>query len=168
MTSSYDTEGKIFMKIAIRPTYRSFNLKRFNSIIEHILLTQYKVGAKDDEAPSFTDCVTAVRYILMNSSEFLLPRWYIGDFPKILLDSGARKIPLQEAMIWDLVFFERMSFTHQKYMIAHIGIMVSENEFFHSSLHFWGGKISSLLDFDYKNSILDESFLSIAQDPRNK
>ena len=45
--------------------------------------------------------------------------------------------------------------------------MISPDEFFHSSLHFWGGKISILEDFDYKNSILDESFLLIAQDPRN-
>ncbi len=52
-------------------------------------------------------------------------------------------------------------------MIAHIGIMVSDTEFFHSSLHFGGGKISSIHDFDYKNSILDESILPIAKDPRN-
>ena len=60
-----------------------------------------------------------------------------------------------------------MSFRHEKYMIAHVGILISETEFFHSSLHFDGGNISSVQDIDYNALILDESFLDIAKDPRN-
>lgn len=156
------------MKIAIRPKYTFFDLDRFNFAIEHILLTQYKAGSRDDDAPKTTDCITAVRYILKHSSDFILPHGYIGDFPNILLKQWSQKIPVSEVQEWDLIFFERMSFTHAKYMITHIGVMVSNTEFFHSSLHFGWGKISSLADFDYKDTILDESFLSIAKDPRNQ
>jgi cell wall-associated NlpC family hydrolase len=53
-----------------------------------------------------------------------------------LLASGSREISLQSVEAGDLIFFERMSFTHKAYMIAHVGIMVSSTEFFHSSLHF--------------------------------
>ena len=73
------------MKIAIRPKYTFFDLDRFNFAIEHILLTQYKAGSRDDDAPKTTDCITAVRYILKHSSDFILPNGYIGDFPNILL-----------------------------------------------------------------------------------
>lgn len=154
------------MKIAIRPNYTYFNEEKFNFCIEHILNTTYKSWAKSEEAPIYTDCITAVRWILRQSSDFLLPRWYIWDFPK-LLELSSKTISVMDTQIGDLIFFERMSFTHNKYMISHIGIMVSESHFFHSSSHFWWGKISSLADFDYKNSILDESFLSIARDPRH-
>ncbi|NRH20447.1 C40 family peptidase [Candidatus Gracilibacteria bacterium] len=154
------------MKIAIRPNYTYFDEEKFQFCIEHILNTTYKSGAKSEEAPNNTDCITAVRWILGQSSDFLLPRGYIGDFPK-MLEANSQKIPISDIRVGDLVFFERMSFTHKKYMISHIGIMVSGSNFFHSSLHFGGGKISSLADFDYKNSILDESFLAIARDPRH-
>jgi hypothetical protein len=52
-------------------------------------------------------------------------------------------------------------------MISHVGILISESEFFHSSFHFEGGNISSVRDIDYNALILDESFLDIAKDPRN-
>ncbi len=45
--------------------------------------------------------------------------------------------------------------------------MISDREFYHSSLHYGGGKISSLDDIDYNNLVLDESSLEIAKDPRN-
>ena len=84
-----------------------------------------------------------------------------------LLASGSREISLQSVEAGDLIFFERMSFTHGAYMIAHVGIMVSSTEFFHSSLHFSGGKISLLSDIAYNPLILDESYLDIASDPRH-
>ncbi len=74
------------MKIVIRPQYTSFDSGKFGFVIEHILPTQYKIGAKDGEVPKFTDCVTAVRWILRQSSDFRLPHGYIGDFPQMLLD----------------------------------------------------------------------------------
>lgn len=155
------------MKIIIRPQYTFFDSEKFGFAVEYIVSTQYKIGAKDIDAPGLTDCITAVRWILAQSSDFLLPHGYIGDFPNMLTECGYSMFPLSDAQRWDLIFFERMSFTHQKYMIAHIGIMTSATEFFHSSLHFWWWNISWIHDFDYKNSILDESFLQIAKDPRN-
>lgn len=167
MIVSYDSENTGFMKIVIRPSYTSFDTEKLQFVLEYLLKTEYKPWALDQEAPRFTDCITAIRWLLGQISDIFLPKGYIGDFPNMLLEQDAQEIPLAEARRWDLIFFERMSFTHRKYMIAHVGIMVSNKDFFHSSLHFGWGKISSLEDFDYKNSILDESFLSIARDPRN-
>ena len=51
-------------------------------------------------------------------------------------------------------------------MVAHVGIMLDRETFFHSSLTY-DGAISRIDDKEYINSILEESFLSIARDPRN-
>ncbi len=48
-------------------------------------------------APQYTDCVTAIRYILSQMSDYILPRAYIGDIPNIMLDTGATEISLQLA-----------------------------------------------------------------------
>ncbi len=118
-------------------------------------------------APEYTDCVTAIRYILSQTSDYILPRAYIGDMPRMMIDAGATEVSIQSAQPWDIIFFERMSFTHGHYMIAHIGIIISESEFFHSSLHHGGWQISSYHTQEYESMILDESYLSIASDSRN-
>ena len=118
-------------------------------------------------APEYTDCVTAIRYILLWVSDYVLPRAYIWDMPQMMIDAGASEVSLQFAQPWDIIFFERMSFTHGHYMIAHIGIIISESDFFHSSLHHGGWQISSYHTQEYESMILDESYLSIASDPRH-
>jgi hypothetical protein len=65
------------MKILIRPKYKKFDEARFDALIEKLEDTLYKTGADYKEAPKYTDCVTAIRYILENSSEIVLPRVYI-------------------------------------------------------------------------------------------
>ena len=75
------------MKIIIRPSYQFFDPMRFGFAQEKILTTSYLRGAKYENAPSITDCVTAVRWLISTSSNFLLPMGYIGDLPGILLDS---------------------------------------------------------------------------------
>ena len=156
------------MKILIRPSYPQFDIARFTALVDRLQRSTYKIGAKYEEAPHFTDCITAVRYILEHSTDLVLPKVYIWDFPWFLLrDFWAREVSVELWKIGDLIFFEKMSFRHEKYMIAHVGILISETEFFHSSLHFDGGNISSVQDIDYNALILDESFLDIAKDPRN-
>ncbi len=51
-------------------------------------------------------------------------------------------------------------------MVTHVGIMIDKENFIHSSLK-ENGKISSIHDIAYTDSILHESFLSLATDPRN-
>lgn len=156
------------MKTLFRPNFSVFHDERFQALIEKLLFTTYKIGAEYEEAPEYTDCVTATRHILENCSDIVLPRVYIGDMPKMLRNDGFKEVSLQEGGKWDIVFFEKMSLRHEAYMVAHMGILVNENDFFHSTLHFGGGKISSLRDIDYNSLILDESFLEIAKDPRSK
>ncbi len=153
------------MKIIIRPSYQFFDPVRFEFSQEKILSTSYLRGAKYDDAPLITDCVTAVRWLLSTSSDFLLPMGYIGDLPRILLDSWSRISPIQDARAGDLIFFERMSLTHQKYMVNHVGVMISQMEFIHSSKSH-NGKIHRIDDAWYMDNILEESFLAFARDPR--
>lgn len=154
------------MKIVIRPEYHSFDTKRLLFAYEKILTTTYMWGAKYENAPLITDCVTAVRWLLAASSEYTFPFWYIGDLAKMLLDEGARIVPLADARIGDIIFFEKMSLRHKKYMVTHIGLMISPHEFIHSS-RAHNGKISRIDDLEYIHNILDESYLPIAKDPRN-
>lgn len=155
------------MKIIFRPSYQNFDKERFWALVHKMLETEYRRWAIDDDVPRFSDCVTSVRYILRNSTDIILPHGYIWDMHQILLSIGATKVPISFAQAGDIVLFERMSLTHKKYMIAHIWVMISPTEFFHSSMHFAWWKISLLADIAYNPSILDESFVHIAHDPRN-
>jgi cell wall-associated NlpC family hydrolase len=155
------------MKIVFRLPYARFDALRFSALVTKMLETEYRKGATDGDAPGTSDCVTSVRYILTHSTDIVLPHGYIGDMHQILLDMGAEEIPVILAQTGDIVLFERMSLTHKKYMIAHMWVMTSPTEFFHSSLYFAWGNISLLADITYNPSILDESFVHIAHDPRN-
>lgn len=155
------------MKIVFRLPYSRFDAERFSALVTKMLETEYRKGAVDSDAPRYSDCVTSVRYILTHSTDIVLPHWYIGDMHEILHDIGATEVPVSLAKTGDIVLLERMSLTHKKYMIAHMWVMTSPTEFFHSSLHFAGWKISLLADIAYNPSILDESFVHIAHDPRN-
>lgn len=154
------------MKIVIRPEYHSFDIKRLSFAYEKILTTTYMGWAKYEDAPRITDCVTAVRWLLSVSSDYKFPFWYIGDLANMLLEEKARIIPLTDAQIGDIIFFEKMSQRHKKYMIPHIGLMISSCEFIHSS-RAHNGAISRIDDPEYIHNILDESYLPLAKDPRN-
>jgi cell wall-associated NlpC family hydrolase len=124
-----------------------------------MLLTEYKIGAQNQEAPYITDCITAVRWILHVASDFVLPTAYIGDLPKILIDEYDCTIySLQLAQAGDLIFFEKYSKRHQSYMVTHIGCMISADEFIHSSLQYHG-KISRIDDEGYIDTILGDNFI---------
>lgn len=154
------------MKIILRPPYASFDPVRFWFAQEKILSTSYVRGSNYDDAPSITDCVTAARWLLCASTDFIIPVGYIGDLPRILLNSWSRISPLQDVRAGDLIFFEKMSLTHRKYMVYHIGVMISAKEFIHSSKSH-NGKISHIDEAPYIYSILEDSFLPFARDPRN-
>jgi cell wall-associated NlpC family hydrolase len=155
------------MKIVIRPKYSYLDIQRLFEWSEKMLFTEYTIGAKNHEAPKKTDCITAVRWILRLSSDFLLPTAYIGDLPKILIDEYNCTIhSLQLAQAGDLIFFEKYSKRHQSYMVTHIGCMISADEFIHSSLQYHG-KISRIDDEGYIDSILEDNFISGSWDPRS-
>lgn len=155
------------MKIVFRLPYTRFDAERFSALITKMLETEYRKGAIDSDAPGYSDCVTSVRYILTHSTDIVLPHGYIGDMHQILLHMWVEEVPVALAQAGDIVLFERMSLTHKKYMIAHMWVMTSSVEFFHSSLYFAWWNISLLADITYNPSILDESFIHIAHDPRN-
>lgn len=154
------------MKIIIRPQYNFFHAERLHFAIEKLLYTTYTRGAKYEDAPLSTDCVTAVRWLLSLSSDFLLPVEYIGDLPRKLTTLWCTIHPLAEVKEWDIIFFEKMSKTHKKYMVTHVWLMISSTQFIHSSSAHHG-KISRIDDEEYIHTILHESFLEIAKDPRN-
>ncbi len=154
------------MKIVIRPEYHFFDSERLSFASEKILTTTYMWWANYESAPLITDCVTAVRWLLATSSDYIFPFWYIGDLPNMICDTGAKIISLSDAQRGDIIFFEKMSLTHKKYMITHVGLMISSYEFIHSS-RAHNGKISRIDDLEYIHNILDGSYLLIAQDPRN-
>jgi cell wall-associated NlpC family hydrolase len=148
------------MKIVIRPQYSHLDTERLMASVEKMIFTEYKIGAQNHDAPSMTDCITVIRWILRLSSDFLLPTAYIGDLPKILVDEFDCSIhSLQLAQIGDLVFFEKFSKRHKSYMVTHIGCMITSEEFIHSSLQYHG-KISRIDDAGYIDTILEDNFIS--------
>ena len=155
------------MKIVFRPNYSSLEEWRLQHAINKIEYTLYQSWSKDYEAPEKTDCITAIRWILQQSSDFKIPHEYIGVLPNTLLQNGQVMIkPLKEARLGDLIFFENFSKTHNAYMVTHIWLMIRSEEFIHSSKK-WNGRISSIHDWVYSQNILSESFLKNLTDPRN-
>ena len=156
------------MKIVFRPNYTRFDNLRFFEAIEKMEHTLYKAQSIDWAAPAFTDCITAVRWILWQSTDYILPHAYIWDIAGVLLlKENCTIFPISQAKEGDLIFFEQFSKTHNAYMINHIGIITSWIEFFHSSKKFnWS--ISNITNDIFYNHILSDSFLSIAKDPRNR
>ncbi len=154
------------MKIVLRPNSLHIDREKFLFLQERILLTTYKQWANNIDAPYYTDCITAVRYLFQHSSNFLLPTAYIWDLPSLLIKNAVCSVEsLSNAQFWDLIFFEKMSKTHKKYMVTHVWIMVNNTHFIHSSL-LYNGSISGVDDKEYMHNILWESFVSVAHDPR--
>lgn len=154
------------MKIVLRPNNLVIDEEKFLFLQERILFTTYKSWARGSEAPRYTDCISAVRYLLQYASNFLLPTAYIGDLTTLLMNNKLCSVEsLSNAQLWDLIFFEKMSKTHKKYMVTHVWIMLNNTDFIHSSLAH-NGSISRVDDTEYMNNILSESFISLAHDPR--
>lgn len=155
------------MQILLRPLHISLDREKLYFLKEKLLDTTYHAWSIDSDAPESTDCVTALRYLLRYSSDFVLPHAYIWDLPHILIQEKlCRIVSLSEGECGDLIFFEKMSKTHKKYMITHVGLMLDRDSFFHSSL-LHNGSTSHIDDDEYMSSILEESFLSLARDPRH-
>lgn len=64
------------MKIVLRPYYSSFDELRIHHAINKIEYTLYQPGSKDHEAPGKTDCITAIRWILDQGSNFRIMSEY--------------------------------------------------------------------------------------------
>ena len=57
--------------------------------------------------------------------------------PRRILDAQAPQavlVPLEEGERGDLIFFHRKSLTYKAYMITHVGILIDEETFFHSTV----------------------------------
>lgn len=127
--------------IALRFDHLRFDDSSFDHAILQLQWTRYSLKSMSADAPWVTHCITAVRYVILQSTGFTLPYTYIGDFLGHMIHDGnqwARLIPLEDHDRWDLVFFHRRSPAHKTYMIAHVGIFTDAYwNYFHSSPK-WG------------------------------
>jgi cell wall-associated NlpC family hydrolase len=79
--------------------------------------------------------------------------------------AGARLISLEEAELWDLVFFHRRALAHKVHMISHVGIFVDgDGNYFHSSPK-WG-KVDNISDSLIKGTIVTCRLALKRTDPR--
>ena len=76
-------------------------------------------------------------------------------------------VPIEEGDIGDLIFFHRKSIAHKAYMITHVGILVDEDSFFHSS---WSrdGSIEPIASRIYQGNIATCKMLTQLTDSRGK
>lgn len=100
----------------------------------------------------------------------MLPHYYVGDMCRRVLDNqeiDTQLVPITDGEIGDLIFFHKKSITHRTYMITHVGILVSEDSFFHSS---WGknGSIESIESRMHRGNIATCKMLGRLTDPRGR
>lgn len=152
----------------LRIDYPLFHQKEFDMSVVSLANTQYDLWAKDSDAPGVTHCVSAVRYIVKKATWWHLPYYYVGDMCRRILDNPqihSSIVPLWEWDIWDMIFFRKKSITHRAYMITHIGILIDEDHFFHSSWWQWW-KIDSIESRIKKGNIATCKLLTRFTDPR--
>lgn len=112
--------------------------------------------------------MSAVRYILARTTGWVPPHFYIGDLCRKILDQrelDSRLVPLEDGERGDLIFFHGKSVVHQTYMITHVGILVDEDLFFHSS---WSkdGSIDTIQSRIHDGTIATCKMLGRLTDPR--
>jgi hypothetical protein len=150
--------------------YMEFDKEKFLSAINNLNDTRYSLDARTSDAPQVTHCVSAVRYALEQSTWHILPYYYVGDMCRRLLDIrflGASIVPIEDWDLWDLVFFHRKSVTYKVYMITHVGILLDDQRFFHST--WWrGGIVENLSKILHQGNVATCRILSSLTDPRGK
>lgn len=147
------------------------------SIIEEIKSTNYKIWAKQSQAPWVTDCITAVRYVVNRLSRESFPLTYIWDTPKDLIWEGYLKsrflwasiVLFDKASTWDLVFFYWASQRwNSPWMVKHIWIILDPGmNYFHSDVWVWGN-ISCLNNHEDYSRIATGKQMMESTDPRGK
>jgi hypothetical protein len=115
--------------VAIHLWNLKFNEEKFHSALADISDTRYSLVSLESNPPLVTDCISAVRYIIQKSTWANMPKAYIGDLGRVLVDrqfGGARLIPIEDQSLWDLVLFFRKSRRLWWYMNTHIGIFTDD------------------------------------------
>ncbi len=73
---------------------------KFNEAVIWLLWSRYNRAATDYDAPEQTHCVSVVRYILYHAMDILLPKMYVWNMCRNILDSHsfhASIVPLTDA-----------------------------------------------------------------------
>ncbi len=124
----------------LRIEFPMFDATKFQESIDMLMWTQYKLSARDEDAPWVTHCVSAVRYVIERATGYTLPHMYIGNMCRRILDAQvfpSRILPLDYWETWDLIFFRWRTRLYNSYMVTHVWILLDDEYFFHSTLGRW-------------------------------
>ena len=124
----------------------------------------YKKKVKQDEAPNVTNCVTFVRYAILEWFWVELPKWWIWDLPKIIVQEKNIWTLVEKIKNWDIIFLRRRE-ANKKYPITHCWIYFKW-KIYHSSHRFDTicntiGELLKIYEIVPSNKLLEVS------DPRN-
>lgn len=122
-------------------------------------ITTYRRGSYQEDAPLWTDCLSAVAVIFEEFGRWNLD--WIGNMPRKLIEE--KKFTIETGMRkGDLLFL-----TNSKGVIRHVAVALSASEVFHSSRYNRGGAIESLKTvFSRYSQIKSRRFLLWSIDPR--
>jgi len=124
----------------LRIQFDIFDDRQFYRAIKQLHGSRYNLMASDSDAPEVTHCISAVRYLIQKASGYTFPLMYVGDMCRNILDlwnPHARIVPLFHGDRWDLIFFRWESRNSQLPAITHVGILIDEERFFHSTYRRW-------------------------------
>jgi cell wall-associated NlpC family hydrolase len=108
--------------------------------------TKYKRYSKQEDAPFETNCLTAIRHLFTKIASIDIPRDWIGNMPRSLVNRkkwSIQQITASELQPGDLLFLRN---THAKRLITHVAVALSPDEVFHSSRGAKGGRIEKIAD----------------------
>lgn len=124
----------------LRIHFDVFDDREFYWAIGQLRGSKYNLMASDTDAPWVTHCVSTARYLIQKASGYTFPLMYVGDMCRNILDTSiphAHIIPLSDWDKWDLIFFRWVSRVSRLPAITHVGVLIDEQNFFHSTYWRW-------------------------------
>lgn len=167
-------------KVLLRLKIEKISKDRVDEVLDILKNTKYKRIVNDELSPWITSCVTFTRFFIekITDGRILLPKAYIGNMPRQILESWfheSKLIPFEDAQIGDISFFYGNSIVHRAKMIRHIGVITDDTLWFHHSV--WGKDKSGGMrkwslqkkeSNKWHNILATESQIYWSHDPRTK
>jgi cell wall-associated NlpC family hydrolase len=135
---------------------------------ELVKQTTYLRKAQDKDAPHYCNCVTSIRYIFQRSGKVILPKIWLGDFPRILvkMEWKVLKISPDQLQAGDVVFWKKPI---SKRMVTHMTLALAANQFFHCTARIEGAEVITCSGLRERYEVVDHpDELLKYHDPRAK
>lgn len=149
----------------VRLNNRYFNKIAFSKAIDDLSESEYRQNIDQSDAPKITSCVTAIRYLVKESTWKWFFRHFIWSLPWEIERTWEWKIikDIDYLITWDLLFLKRKDVDVK---ITHMWIYTWEKDLFFHQSFFSRKKIENIWIILEKYEMVDWDTMKKYKDPR--